>query len=148
MARAALPDTRLELYRSEHFLIDKRSGDVVLVVRRTATPSNAGTAREELARITRALEGVDRAQHALLFDLRAAPMNNSPEFAAAAQEFREGLFRGFVAVTHLTSTATGRLQASRFAREEGGNTSAPSEDEEQAAAKLRLAVAEARGRRT
>lgn len=138
-------EIRLELYRSEHFVVDKRSGDVVIVMRRTATRVTPRDAVDEIDRINHALEGIDRAKHALLFDIRAAQLNGDPEFERAAQQFRQEVFRGFAAVSVLTSTAAGRLQTQRHAREEGFG--ATSDEEQQAVARLREQLAQARAKR-
>lgn len=137
-------EVRLELYRSAHFVVDKRSGDVVLCMRRLPTPLLADEVLVETDRISRAIAGVDRARHGLLLDMRAPVINHDPAFEKAAQHFRQEIFQGFASVMVLTATATGALQVKRQAREEGFDSSVA--EDAAALARLREQVAAARAR--
>jgi hypothetical protein len=138
---------RLTLYESRWFTLDKRPGDVVLQLRRTAEPADAKHAARETEALTRALKGLDRARHGLLLDLRAVPLNTSPGFDKATERFRAEVFAGFGALVTLTSTSLGRLQASRLRREEKRDGAVVQGELEAAEEELRQALAARRSGR-
>lgn len=59
-----------------------------------------------------------RDRHVLLVDMRAAPLNNKPEFEQAASRARGILVKGFRRVAVLVQTAVGALQVGRHMRED------------------------------
>lgn len=89
---------------------------------RSASPyaSNAEMAAIH-AQIGRVLDRLGRDKHALLVDMRLAPMNNDPSFEQAAERARSLLVRGFPRVAVLVQTAVGTLQVKRHVQQDGRN---------------------------
>jgi hypothetical protein len=69
-------------------------------------------------KVGRVFNRVGRRNHALLVDMRRAPMNNDPRFEAAAGPARATLVRDFSRVAVLVRTAIGALQVQRHVRED------------------------------
>ena len=69
-------------------------------------------------RIGQVFDRQGRDRHVLLVDMRAAQLNNKPEFEQAAGRARGILVRGFRRVAVLVQTAVGALQVGRHLRED------------------------------
>jgi hypothetical protein len=66
-----------------------------------------------------ALKGVERKHYRLLLDVRLGPAHSGEQFERAFAEQRGKLIDGFERVAALVSTAVGRLQVQRHAKEDG-----------------------------
>ena len=62
---------------------------------------------------------VERSRHALLVDLRDAPLRTDHDFELVVRYFREEVMRGFARVAVLLRTQVGRLQIARHSSEDG-----------------------------
>jgi hypothetical protein len=90
------------------------------VVRLTRTSVSLSTLDEmltELAAVERALEASALAGFGILMDLRAGPMRNDDAFELQLRPYRERLSKRFARVAVLISTAVGRLQMTRLAKD-------------------------------
>jgi hypothetical protein len=121
MSTSALACDKL-LFRAalRHHVIRVDSACNLVVAQRT------GESFRDLAALTecfddceRALLGLNRAQHRLLLDVRLGPAHTGAEFERAFAEQRGKLLNGFARTAVLVSTAVGRLQMQRHAREDG-----------------------------
>lgn len=115
-----LPPASKQLLRNEHFtvLVDERLRIVRTV--RSSKPFTSMTELEEvLKQLCDTLDGVGRAQYALLSDVRAAPGRNDPVFEAALQRLRPRWFGGFRKVGVLVQSVVGMLQVQRYAKQDG-----------------------------
>lgn len=72
-------------------------------------------------RVARVLDGVGRKKHALLVDMREAPLNNDPDFERTAARCRQLLVRDFGKVAVVVRTAIGALQIGRHIREDSSH---------------------------
>jgi hypothetical protein len=98
--------------------VDPETGIALYVRTSTPYPSVAWVERVH-EQLSAALDGIGRARHGLLVDLREAPLTNDPLFEQVMRTCRPRLLRGFAKVAALVRTASGSLQVKRFAREDG-----------------------------
>lgn len=91
----------------------------MVVFERTAAP----VAIEELAvvydPVERAIQGIRRELYGLLIDVRATRGRNDEEFEKKFEPYRQRFQKGFRRVAILVTSVPGKLQASRYAREDG-----------------------------
>jgi hypothetical protein len=103
-----------------HALVTLDPTSRVVVHRRTALPfAEAIAYQAHVEDVIATLASVDRHRHALLVDLRDAPMRTDPDFELVARYFREEVMRGFVRTAVLVRTHVGRLQIARHSSEDG-----------------------------
>ncbi|HKP58457.1 MAG TPA: hypothetical protein VJV78_17145 [Polyangiales bacterium] len=72
------------------------------------------TLRKSIAAAVAQMASVDRAEYALLQDMRAPKGRNDPEFEAALAAVRPTLSTGFRRIAILVATNVGRLQVQRY----------------------------------
>lgn len=113
------PPSPSPLYENAHFKLGVLPESRVVVFERTAVP----VAVEELAAVygpvDPALQGIARERYGLLIDVRPAKGRNDAEFEKKFEPYRQGIQKGFRRVAILVSSVPGKLQASRYAREDG-----------------------------
>src|SRR5690242_15981385 len=98
--------------------VDPETGIALYVRTSTPYPTIAWVERVH-EQLGSALDGIGRARHCLLVDLREAPLTNDPLFEQVMRRCRPRLLRGFARVAVVVRTASGSLQVKRFAREDG-----------------------------
>jgi hypothetical protein len=103
-----------KLHEDEHLVVSVMDTDRIIVVRRNATMPSPETIVGFAWALRRALGGLDRSSHALLVDLRAAPLRSGPELEKALATFRDELGREVRAIARLVATAVGALQVARL----------------------------------
>jgi hypothetical protein len=108
----------LLLREDEHLLVEKLYGEPVLIVRRTASAPTAEVVRGFAATLNAAFAGLDRSRHAVLIDLRLAPLRMGADLDEALESFRVEVARDAVAVARLVATSVGALQVNRMDRAE------------------------------
>jgi len=109
-----------QVLRSAHFLVlvDEQRG--LIHTSRTSTPfATLDEVEAAFAELRQVLDGLGRARYALFADIRAAPGRNDPQFEAALQRLRPLWIAGFRKVGVLVQSAVGKLQISRYARQDG-----------------------------
>jgi hypothetical protein len=111
-----------EILATPYFRITKEPGTILRLTRSSSPVPSPSEVGPELDAIVRVLDGAGRAEHGLLVDLRAAPLNNDPAFEAELARRRARLFGGFRRVAVLVRTAVGALQIARQSREQGSST--------------------------
>ncbi len=91
----------------------------VVVFERSPVP----VANEELGAVfgpvERAISGIPRERYGLLIDVRTAKGRNDTEFEKKFEPYRQSIQKGFRRVAILVASVPGKLQASRYAREDG-----------------------------
>ncbi len=92
---------------------------MIRVVRTAAPFLDLSDARFQYSYVIARLDRHGRDGRFLLVDLRSAPGRNDPGFEQLMQELRPKVFRGFLRVGLLTSTASGTLQVMRHTRQDG-----------------------------
>jgi hypothetical protein len=107
----------LLLHEDEHLVLQKATGEAILIVRRKATQPSPETILGFVGITRRAFSGIDRSRHAILIDLRAPSLRTAAELSAPLQAFRVELWRDVVAIADLVVTPLGMLQSQRFAKE-------------------------------
>jgi hypothetical protein len=108
------------LFRSPWFSLDRDDATAVVHYRRSAVPF--ATAEELLRAFSEmelAVAKLDGHHWRLLLDSRDAPMRNDPAFEEAMRSCRRRFVARFARVAVLVKTAIGKLQISRYAREDG-----------------------------
>lgn len=112
-----------EILRNTYFALTQESlllGSSLIRVVRTAAPFlDLSDARFQYSYVIARLDRHGRDGRFLLVDLRSAPGRNDPGFEQLMQELRPKVFRGFLRVGLLTSTASGTLQVMRHTRQDG-----------------------------
>jgi hypothetical protein len=109
-----------QVLRNAHFVVrvDEQRG--LIHTLRTSTPfASIQEVEAAFAELSAVLDGLGRARYALLADIRAAPGRNDPQFEAALQRLRPTWIAGFRKVGVLVQSAVGKLQISRYARQDG-----------------------------
>jgi len=113
------PPSPSPLYESAHVKIGLLNEPRVVVFERTAVT----VAIEELAvvydPVERAIQGIPRELYGLLIDVRATKGRNDEEFEKKFEPYRQRFQKGFRRVAILVTSVPGKLQASRYAREDG-----------------------------
>jgi hypothetical protein len=107
----------LLLHEDEHLVLQKATGEAILIARRKATQPSPETVLGFVGITRRAFSGIDRSRHAMLVDLRAPTLRTAAELSGPLQAFREELWRDVVAIADLVVTPLGALQSQRFALE-------------------------------
>jgi hypothetical protein len=124
------------VFENDLFRVEHDAGSKVVIVRRRALPLDQALTDETLRQVLAVLRPL-RGQR-LLTDLRATAGNNSPGHEARAQVLRRHIGELFSVRATLVSTAVGRLQVLRMARERGETNHAAFLDEAEAIAFLRM----------
>src|SRR5687768_16991396 len=106
-----------ELGRSAYFVVayDSRTH----VARMTRSPLKfASVAEVDTAfdHVVVCLSRIERAECAILIDLRAGPMRNDPVFEQTLERQRRRVTQGFQRVAMLVATVTGAAQVERHSR--------------------------------
>jgi hypothetical protein len=112
-------DARVQTFSGQLFTVT-RAGDVVIIAR---SHHALGSGRLLEQALTQMRTEVQRAAsghaHGLIYDFRKAPSRNDPEFEQAFARARSGIAIGFTRVAFLMSGTLGKLQAQRYARDDG-----------------------------
>ncbi len=108
-----------ELVALDHYILSIDRKCRLLVARRTTRPfDDLGQIRSCFIRIRIALAELPRDKYSLLVDARSGPGRNDPTFERVLREERGKLLLGYAKNAALVSTAAGRLQIQRFARQD------------------------------
>jgi hypothetical protein len=135
---AAMDVVMGHLLETPHIHIHHRSELGLVRATRTDTEvRNAATVEKMVGAIEKALALLVRAHHAMLIDLRPAPIREETDFAKEMRAVRAELCRGFRRTAFLVQTRVGYLQVRRFLAEE--RLPFPVFDEEEAALAYLLA---------
>jgi hypothetical protein len=117
MLCSAVMSPHLLLYEDEHLVLQKATGEAILIARRKATLPPPDTILGFVGITRRAFAGIDRSRHAMLVDLRAATLRTAAELSGPLQAFRVELWRDVVAIADLVVTPLATLQTQRYALE-------------------------------
>ena len=107
------------LLSSDHYRMDEKESERVVVLRRTAVPF---VSVEEITRASAQITSQLRAYHrrwGALVDLRQAPPRNDEAFEQATKALRAAMSAHFARVAVLIQTPVGALQVNRVQRDEG-----------------------------
>ena len=103
------------LVRSEFVELDVHFADKVVVVRRTALPfAKSADIDLAIAVIAKALPAYRRRGHAVLIDMRAAPLRTDPSLDPAFARYRAETERGFERAVVVVDTVLGRIRSDRL----------------------------------
>ena len=103
------------LLRSEFVELDVHYTDKVVVVRRTAVPfARVNDIDRAIDTIARALPAERRQGHAVLVDMRIAPLRTDPSLEPAFARYRAETERGFERAVVVVSTVVGRIRSDRL----------------------------------
>ena len=109
-----------ELARSKHWTLAREPVRRIVRVQRTDVPFGDLTEWDtEFGVIQQALGIYDRGTHAMLLDMRAAPMRTDDAFNARVRNAQQTALNGFARTAILVRTAVGMLQLTRTRRENG-----------------------------
>lgn len=123
------------LHACPHFRVTSAAGLVTLT--RTPTPfASLSEIDPCLAAVNTALADIPRATTSILIDTREGPVRNDPGFEDAFAPGRKRILAGFARAAILVRTATGRLQAQRYTRDDRLDTVRIFDDEHLALAFL------------
>jgi hypothetical protein len=113
-------DTFTQTYSSALFTIMREGGTIVVMAR---TQQSLGTTRNLETALTAMRNEIQRASGGkipgLLLDFRRAPSRIDEEFETAFARTRPHIYVGFTRVAYLMSSTLGKLQAQRYARDDG-----------------------------
>lgn len=113
-------DTSIILLEGEHFVLEFRENEKLVVLRRTAEPfESIETSLAAYIAVRRKLDTLARRSLSFLVDLRNGPPRNDPEFEAAIAAHRRAFFDRFSKTAVLVRTAAGRMQLTRHMRDDG-----------------------------
>jgi hypothetical protein len=104
----------LALYDDDHLVLEKLTGEPILIVRRKRSTPTVETILSFAGTIRRVFTGIDRSRCAMLVDLRAAPLRAGDDFDRAVAAFRAEVTRDVQAVARLLATSVGALQVQRL----------------------------------
>jgi hypothetical protein len=107
------------LFESTHIKVGELAGSKVIVLERSAVPTGDGDITAIFDPAEQAIRGVRRDRYGLLIDVRAARGRNDAEFEKKFEPIRQSIQRGFRRVAILVTSPQGKLQAGRYAREDG-----------------------------
>jgi hypothetical protein len=103
------------LWRNEFVELEVSYADKIVLVRRTAAPfarlGDIETTTEALARV---LPSERRKQHAVLIDMRLAPVRTDASLEPAFERYRREVERGFERAVVVVTTVVGRLRSERL----------------------------------
>jgi hypothetical protein len=103
------------LVRSEFVELDVHFADKVVVVRRTAVPfARIADIDRAIDVIANALPADRRKGHAVLVDMRAAPLRTDPSLEPAFARYRAETERGFERAVVVVDTVVGRIRSDRL----------------------------------
>lgn len=94
---------------------------VVTIVRNAEPFATVEQLRREAAFFEDAVRGLDRGRFGLVVDARVGPGRHDESLEEAFAAFRRRVMAGFRAVAVVTTSAAGKLHASRYARVDGAN---------------------------
>ena len=95
--------------------LDVHFADKVVVVRRTATPfARVGDVDHAIDVIARALPAERRQGHAVLIDMRLAPLRTDPSLEPAFARYRAETERAFERAVVVVATVVGRVRSDRL----------------------------------
>jgi hypothetical protein len=110
----------VRLHQSATWIVERDAARAVVLLARSIVPfSSAQDIDASLAPVHRTFATIDRARHALLVDMRKAPLRNDPAYENAMAEHRRRIVAGFRACALLVNTTLGKLQLQRLSRLDG-----------------------------
>jgi hypothetical protein len=133
----------LALHEDEHLILQKVTGEPILIVRRKRSSPSTETIFSFARTIHRVFAGIDRSRHVMLVDLRAAPLRFGDDFDRAVVAFRAEVTRDVQAVARLLATSVGALQVQRLDAD-GARPTRSFANEDEALAWLREQIAVSR----
>jgi len=109
----------LPLHSCPHFTVTWDGPSRLVTLTRTPTPfATLPEVDPCLTRVNAALADITRTDSAILIDTRQGPVRNDPCFEDAFAPGRKRILAGFARAAVLVRTATGRLQAQRYTRDD------------------------------
>lgn len=109
----------IELHACPHFIVLYDGMAKVVTLTRTPTPFAALSDVDPcLTKVNMSLVNLPRAECAILIDTRNGPVRNDPGFEDVFAPHRKRILEGFGRAAVLVRTATGRLQAQRYTRDD------------------------------
>lgn len=114
-----MADARTQTFNGQLFSV-ARVGDVIIVARTHHALGNGRALEQQLTQLrTEVHRAAGGTAQGLVFDFRRAPSRNDPEFEQAFARARGLIYLGFSRVAFLMSSTLGKLQAQRYARDDG-----------------------------
>jgi hypothetical protein len=108
------------LIESEHFhVVVVPAHEFVHAKRLAQTFATVAECESAHELVARKLDTLNRRRTRMLFDLRAAPGRNDPEFEEAIAVHRKRIFERFLAAAIIVRTASGKMQVTRHMRDDG-----------------------------
>ncbi len=107
------------LFEGAHLKVGELTDSKVIVIERSALPTGDVDVATIFGAAEKAIEGLKRDRYGLLIDVRAARGRNDAEFEKKFVPVRQSIQRGFRRVAIVVLTPQGKLQAGRYAREDG-----------------------------
>jgi len=108
------------MLNNEFVIVAKIGGSRVIRITRTSQPfASLAELHRTWSEVVSVLEGVDRSNHSLLFDVRNVGGRNDPDFETSFGPYRISAQRGFRKVAVIVATPSGQLQVARHAKEDG-----------------------------
>jgi hypothetical protein len=110
-----MPSRATSLIRNEFVELDVHFGERVVVIRRTAERfARVADVDNAIEAIARALPLERRQGHAVLIDMRVAPVRTDPALEPAFARYRVETERGFERVVVVVTSVVGRIRSDRL----------------------------------
>jgi hypothetical protein len=106
-------------FEGTHLKVGELAESKVIVVERSSVSAGDADIKAIFGPAEQAIRGIRRDQYGLLIDVRAAKGRNDAEFEKKFEPIRQSIQRGFRRVAILVTSPQGKLQAGRYAREDG-----------------------------
>jgi hypothetical protein len=104
------------VWRNEFVELEVSYADKIVIVRRTAAPfARLGDIEATTEALARVLPIERRKQHAVLVDMRVAPVRTDPSLEPAFERYRREVERGFERAVVVVTTVVGRMRSERLA---------------------------------
>ena len=116
---ANVPASPIWLYESTYLRVGELAESKVIVLERSGVPTAGADINAVFDPAEQAIRAVRRDRYGLLIDVRAARGRNDAEFEKKFEPIRQSIQRGFRRVAILVVSPQGKLQAGRYAREDG-----------------------------
>jgi hypothetical protein len=116
---ANIPASPIWFYESTYLRVGELADSKVIVLERSGVPTGGADINAVFDPAEQAIRAVRRDRYGLLIDVRAARGRNDAEFEKKFEPIRQSIQRGFRRVAILVVSPQGKLQAGRYAREDG-----------------------------
>ena len=111
-----------EVFRNEHWILERDDQRHLFFARRTAQPQpTAAEIEASFRQLEAAMDAQGRQSKSLLIDFSRgpAPARRDPEFESTVDKHAQGFTRGFRKVAALTLSVAGRVQVEQYFRDRG-----------------------------